>query len=134
MIKTQGLNDFIQLPRLMPRSGRLRNFIREFSESPGVEKLSFIPPFLIVIVELILLVHASVQNPIDPIVMELTTILVIISVVEITLVMREIHEHRQTSNFERILTIKLDDFILKKRNNNVRKIVEDFIDAHVFLS
>lgn len=114
----------------MPRSGRLRNFIRDFSESPRAEKLSFIPPFLIVVVELILLVHASMQNPVDPIVLELTTILVIISVVEITLVTREIHEHHQVSNFERILTIKLDDFIIKKRNKNVRKIVEDFIEEN----
>ena len=96
----------------MPRSGRLRNFIRDFSESPRAEKVSFIPPFLIVVVELILLVHASVQNPVDPIVLELTTILVIISVVEIALVTREIHEHHQSSNFERILTIKLDDLYI----------------------
>jgi len=114
----------------MPRSGRLRSFIRDFSESPRAEKLSFIPPFLIIVVEGILLAHASVQNPIDPIVLELTTILVIISVVEIALVSREIHEHRQSSNFERILTIKLDDYILKKRNKNVRRIVEDFIEEN----
>ena len=114
----------------MPRCGRLRTFIRDFSESPRAEKLSFIPPFLIIVVEVILLLHASVQNPVDPIVLELTTILVIISVVEIVLVMREIHEHHQSSNFERILTIKLDDFILKKRDKNVRKIVEDFIEEN----
>ncbi|MBN2604058.1 MAG: hypothetical protein JXA91_08010 [Candidatus Thermoplasmatota archaeon] len=111
----------------MPRSGRLRNFIRDFCESPRAKKLSFVPPFLIIVVEVILLVHASVQNPIDPVVLELTTILVIISVVEIVLVIREIHERHKTSNFERILTIKLDDYILEKRNKNVRKIVEDFI-------
>ncbi len=114
----------------MPRSGRLRNFIRDFSESPRAEKLSFIPPFLIIVVEVILLVHESVQNPIDPIVLELTTILVIISVVEIAFVTREIHEHHQSSNFERTLTIKLDDFIIKRGGKNVRKIVEDFIEEN----
>ena len=42
----------------------------------------------------------------------------------------EIHDHYQRSNLDRILTIKLDDFILQSKKNNVKKIVEDFIELY----
>ena len=95
----------------MPRSGRLRTFIREYKESPKTEKLSFIPPFLILIVEAVLLLHALTIDVPDIMVVELTGILLIISMIEILLVSREIHEHYTKNNFDRVLTIKLDDFI-----------------------
>ncbi len=115
----------------MPRSGRLRNFIREYSESPRTNRISFIPPFLIIIVEGILLAHALTIDVPDIMVVELTTVLLIISVIEIILVFKEIHEHYMSSNFDRILTIRLDDFILQQKEKNVKKIVEDFIDMHL---
>ena len=95
----------------MPRSGRLRLFIKELAESPKIEKLSFIPPFLVLLVEIILLQHALAIY--EPYVIGLTTLLLILSVTEIILVAQEIHEHYQIKNFERILTIKLDDFVFQ---------------------
>lgn len=112
----------------MPRSGRLRNFIKEYSESPRTDKISFIPPFLILALEIILIIHALTLH--ETYVIILTTILLIISVIEILLVGREIHEHYMSSSFDRILTIRLDDFILQQKEKNVKKIVEDFIDMH----
>ena len=46
------------------------------------------------------------------------------------LVTLEIHEHYQITNFDKILTIKLDDFITEKKGKNVKKIVTDFIDFY----
>jgi hypothetical protein len=115
---------------VMPRSGRLRNFIREYKESPRFEKLSFIPPFLILIVEGVLLVHALTIDVPNIMVVELTTILLIISVVEILLVGEEIHDHYRRTNFDRILTIRLDDFIIKSKKKNVQQLVEEFIEVY----
>ena len=102
----------------MPRSGRIRIYIREIAESPTTEKLSFIPPFPILIVECILLIHAITINEIPVVI--LTMILLILSIIEMILVFQEIHEHSQRNNFDKILTIKLDDFMLERRNNNVK--------------
>ncbi len=114
----------------MPRSGRLRNFIREYKESPRFEKLSFILPFLILIVEGALLAHELTIEVPDIMVIELITVLLIISFVEIIFVTREIQDHYQRSNFDKILTIKLDDFILQSKKNNVKNIVEDFVELY----
>ncbi len=114
----------------MPRSGRLRNFIREYKESPRFEKLSFIPPFLILIVEGVLLVHALTIDVPNIMVVELTTILLIISVVEILFVGEEIHEHYLRTNFDRVLTIRLEDFIIKSKKKNVKLLVEEFIEIY----
>jgi len=114
----------------MPRSIRLRNFIREYKESPRFEKLSFIPPFIILIVEGILLIHAITINVPDIMVVELTLILLAISIVETILVFGEIHRHYKQNNFDKILTIRLDDFITEKKEINVKKIVTDFIELH----
>ena len=114
----------------MPRSGRLRTAIREYKESPRNEKLSFIPPFLILIVEGVLLAHAVPINVPDIMVVELTTILLTISIVEIILVSQEIHKHYIKSNFDKVLTIKLDDFIMNVKEKNVKKIVTNFIEQY----
>ena len=114
----------------MPRSGRLRNFIREYKESPRFEKLSFIPPFLILIVEGVLLAHALTIDAPNIMVVELTTILLIISIVEILFVGEEIHDHYRRTNFDRILTIRLDDFIIESKKKNVKLLVEEFIEVY----
>ena len=115
----------------MPRSGRLRTFIREYSSSARSEKLSFIPPFLILIVEGILLIHAFTIDVPDIMVVELTTILLAISIIEIVLVTKEIHDRYQIGNFDRILTIKIDDFLMtREKEKNVKKLVEEFIQTH----
>jgi hypothetical protein len=114
----------------MPRSIRLRNFIREYKESPRFEKLSFIPPFIILVVEGILLVHAITINVPDMMVIELTIILLAISVIEMFFVIGEIHEHYMINNFNEMLTIRLDDFITEKNLKNVKIIVKDFIENY----
>ncbi len=112
----------------MPRSRRLRNYIKEFTESRTVEKLSFFPPFLILIVELILLIHAFQIQVLY--VIELTIILVVLSVIEIILVTAEMHDHYKQTNFDRILTIKLDDYIIDHKYKNVQVICNEFLDKH----
>lgn len=112
----------------MPRCRRFRRFIKEYNESQKTDKISFIPPFFILILEIILITHALIENNIF--VIWLTSILVIISIIEIIFVTREIHEHYQSSNFDRELTIRLDDFIIGKNEKNVKNIVEKFIDKN----
>ncbi|MBU0496534.1 MAG: hypothetical protein KKG04_01085, partial [Candidatus Thermoplasmatota archaeon] len=60
-------------------------------------------------------------------VIQLTIILVSLSIIEIIFVMSEIHAHYKQSNFDRILTIKLDDFILKSKHKNVQFLVKHFL-------
>jgi hypothetical protein len=112
----------------MPRCGRLRTFIREFNESPRTDKISFIPPFFILIFEIFLIIHAIAIDDIYVIILTLT--LLIISLIEIVFVSLEIHEHYVCSNLDRILTIKLDDFITEKKLTNVKRIVTDFLYIH----
>lgn len=112
----------------MPRSGRLRIFIREYKESPRLEKASFIPPFIILTLEFILIIHAVILQEIYVII--LTLILLLISLIEIILVSLEIHDHYKRINFDRILTIRLDDFIIEKKEKNVKKIVTEFIEKY----
>ena len=112
----------------MPRCGRLRRFIKEYNESQKTDKISFIPPFFILILEIILITHALILN--EFFVIWLTFILLIISIIEIIFVTREIHAHYQSSNFDRELTIRLDDFIIGKTEKNVKNIVEKFIDKN----
>ena len=112
----------------MPRCGRLRGFIRECKESPRTEQISFFPPFLILALEIILIAHAISINEIFVII--LTSILVTISIIEMVLVSMEIHEHYQISNFDKILTIRLDDFVTERKVKNVKKIVTDFMTKY----
>ena len=109
----------------MPRSRRIRNYIQEISASPNIEKASFIPPFMVLIVEIILLAHAFSLK--ETYVIFLTTILLALSIVEIILVSREIHDHYKKSNFDKVLTIQLDDFVTKRKTKNVKELVESFI-------
>ncbi len=112
----------------MPRCRRLRSFIREYNESQKTDKISFLPPFFILILEIILITHAFIEN--NTFVIWLTFILVIISIIEIIFVTREIHQHYQRNNFDRELTIRLDDFIIGKNEKNVQNIVEKFINLY----
>jgi hypothetical protein len=112
----------------MPRCGRIRGFIREYRESPRTEKISFIPPFIILAIEIILIIHAISLNEIYVVV--LTFVLLIISIMEIVIVSYEIHEHYTQINFDKKLTIRLDDFITEKKEKNVKKIVTDFVNQY----
>ena len=114
----------------MPRSGRLRNYIKEIAESPRFEKLSFVPPFLVLFVEITLLHHALTIHVIY--VIQLTLILLVLSIIEIFFVSQEIHEHYMQNIFERKLTIRLDDFIIErqKMTKNVKMLVEEFTEIY----
>jgi hypothetical protein len=112
----------------MPRCGRIRNFIKEYRESPRTERISFIPPFLILAIEAVLIVHAIILNELYVII--LTAILLVISTIEIVIVSYEIHEHYTKINFDKKLTIRLDDFITEKKEKNVKKIVTDFVNQY----
>jgi len=112
----------------MPRCGNLRRYIREIAETPRVELISFIPPFLILFIEIILLDHALGLN--EGYVIILTSTLLLVSVIELILVAREIHKHRIKNMFDRILTIKLDDFITETKKTNVKEIVSKFIERY----
>jgi len=112
----------------MPRCGRLRSFIREYNESRRNDRISFLLPFFVLSIEIILLYHAI--TIIEGYVIVLTSLLLTLSIIEITLVSREAHKRYQQINFDRILTIRLDDFITKTRIKNVKIIVEDFIEQY----
>ena len=113
----------------MVRLRGLRNFIQELAESPLIEKISFVLPFFVIVIDIIILEHAIRIR--EAYIIVLATLLFFLSVVEIAVAMGEIHDRYQQNNFERTLTIKLDDFILERKKNNVKKIVEDFIDMHL---
>ena len=113
----------------MPRCGRIRSYIREFNESYKTRKISFIPPYLILMLEIILITHA-IYVEFNEFIISVTSVLVIISVIEIILVSSEIHDHYQEQNFERILTIKLDDYITEGKEKNVKKIVSGFTNKY----
>ncbi len=112
----------------MVRLGKIRTFINEFAESQKTEKMSFILPFFLIIIDLILMEHAISIRATHIII--LTTLLFILSLFEVILVLKEIHLHYYENTFDRVLTIKLDDFIIENKNKNVKKIVEDFIGTH----
>jgi len=112
----------------MPRCGGIRTFIQEYNQSPKVNKLSFFLPYLILTLELIVLIDALIIY--NLIIIIITIILLTISVLEIIFVTREIHSRIQESNFDKILTIKLDDFVTKKTEKNVKIIISDFLEQY----
>ena len=110
----------------MPRCGGIRRYCREIADSSIGEKIAFIPPFAILIAELILLYHAL--NFGEGFVIVLTAFLLILSLIELFLILHELHEHRKKTNFERELAIRLDDFIIERHMDNVSTIVTDFLE------
>lgn len=112
----------------MVRFDMVRRFISEVSESPEIEKISFILPFFVVAIDVILIEHAVRIN--EHYIIVLTTTLFILSVLEIIVVIREIHKHRQDINFEQVLTIQLDDFVMECNQKNVKNIVQNFIKKY----
>jgi hypothetical protein len=112
----------------MPRCGRIRTYLNDIQESQRFEKISFILPFIILTIEIILLIHAfSIQ---EMYVIILTLFLLFISMLELLFVIQEIHEHQQLNSIERELTIRLDDFIMEQGSTNVSSVVEDFLSKH----
>jgi len=112
----------------MPRCGRIRTFIQEYNQSPRANKLSFFLPYLILALELIVLIDALIIS--NLIIIVITIILATISILEIILVTREIHNKYREDNFDKILTIKLDNFVTKKTEKNVKIIISDFLEQY----
>ena len=112
----------------MPRSNRIRRYLQEVALSPRVEQISFIIPILIVIAEIILMIHAIDIG--EPYVIILTSFLLTVSILELALILLEIHRDQQRINFEKILTVELDDFIIKNKLKNVKSIVQNFVNLH----
>ncbi len=110
----------------MVRLRGLRNFVQELAESPLIEKISFVLPFFVILIDIIILEHAIRIR--EAYIIALTTILFFLSIIEIAVAIGEIHDRYQQNNFERTLTIKLDDFILERKKNNVKNIVEEFTE------
>lgn len=113
----------------MPRSGAIREFIRDYYGSSRWEKLALIPPFIILFMELFLLGY-DLNHDVDFIVIEFTLILVAISLVEIVIVGKEIHEHTHECDYREELAILLDDFIARSRYKSVKNILSSFINHY----
>jgi len=109
----------------MARCSRTRSFFSEVVKSPFGEKLSFLLPFFVITIDIIILEHAiRIQ---ETYIIACTLFLFFLSLFEIIIVSRELHRNYQKSNFEKTLTIKLDNFISEKKGYNIKKIIEDFI-------
>jgi len=109
----------------MVRCWRIGNFLREAIGTPLIKKLSFVLPFIVITVDIILIEHAIRIN--EHYIIGLTTLLFFLSIIEIIVVTSEIRRDYRKTNFERTLTIKLDDFIINKKEKNLKQIIEDFV-------
>ena len=112
----------------MPRVSRCRSFINEITTSPLVEKISFLLPILVIVIDIILIEHAIRIN--EHYIIFFTLILFSLSVIEIIIVMTEIHDNYNKNNFLKLLTIKLSDFMVNKKKRNVQILVGEFIKKH----
>ena len=112
----------------MVRCSRTRNFLREVAKSPFIEKISFILPFFVISVDIIILEHAiRIQ---ETYIIIFTSSLFILSLTEIIAVAHELHRNYQNSTFKKVLKCKIDDFIGVEKQYNIKKIVEDFISIN----
>ena len=109
----------------MVRCRRLSCFLRETFESPLTEKLSFILPFFIITVDIILIEHAIRIN--EHYIIVFTTLLFVLSLIEITVTLQDIRGHHKKDNLEKTIAIELDKFMSKKDAEDVKILVEDFI-------
>lgn len=109
----------------MARCSKSRNFLKEVAKSPFVEKLSFLLPFFVITIDVIILEHAiRIQ---ETYIIVCTSFLFILSLIEIVAVSSELHQNYRKSNFEKTLAVKLDDFITENREFNIKRIVANFI-------
>ena len=112
----------------MARCSRTRYFLREVAKSPFGEKLSFILPFFVITIDMIILEHAlRIQ---ETYIIACSLFLFFLSIFEIVIVSRELHINFQKNIFEKRLTVKLDDFLDGKKDYNIKRIVENFIEQN----
>ena len=112
----------------MARCSRTRCFLREVAKSPFGEKLSFILPFFVITIDIIILEHAiRIQ---ETYIIACTLFLFFLSLFEIIIVSRELHINFQKSIFEKRLAIKLNNFLEGKKGYNIKEIVENFVEIN----
>jgi len=112
----------------MVRYGRLRRFLSEIAGSPLVEKVSLILPFVILGIDFHIL-NYSLHRMDFEIVLP-AVILLVLSLIEIVVVVDEIHVTALKMSRERELTIKLEKFVLENPELNVKDVVNRFIKKH----
>jgi hypothetical protein len=109
----------------MVRLDKCRTLLYELKQSPKMELFSFFLPFIVLAIDMIILEHAIRIR--EHYVILLSSTLLILSLIEIIVVIREIHRHYQQLIFERKLNILLDDFILEGNYKKVKRIVMEFV-------
>jgi hypothetical protein len=112
----------------MPRVSRCRSVLSEITTSPIVGKISLLLPVLVLVIDIILIEHAIRIN--EHYIIFFTLILFSLSVIEIIIVISEIHENYNKNNFLKSLTIKLSDFMRNNKRKNVKILVGKFISSH----
>ena len=112
----------------MARYSRLRKFLTEIAGSPLIEKISLILPFIILGIDIHILQYSLFRKDFEIVLP--ATILLALSIVEIIVVIDEIHVTARKMNMERELTIKLEKFIFDNPKLNVKEIVNKFVEKH----
>jgi len=112
----------------MARYSKLRKFLTEIAGSPLVEKISLILPFIILGIDVHILQYSLFRKDFEIVLP--ATILLALSIVEIIVVIDEIHVTARKMNMERELTIKLEKFIFDNPRLNVKEVVNKFVEKH----
>jgi len=112
----------------MVRYSKLRKFLTEIAGSPVVEKISLILPFIILGIDVHILQYSLFRKDFEIVLP--ATILLALSIIEIIVVIDEIHVTARKMNMERELTIKLEKFIFDNPKLNVKEIVNKFVEKH----
>ena len=112
----------------MARYSKLRKFLTEIAGSPLIEKISLILPFIILGIDIHILQYSLFRKDFEIILP--ATILLALSIIEIIVVIDEIHVTARKMNMERELTIKLEKFIFDNPKLNVKEIVNKFVEKH----
>ena len=112
----------------MARYSKLRKFLTEIAGSPLVEKISLILPFIILGIDVHILQYSLFRKDFEIVLP--ATILLALSIVEIIVVIDEIHVTARKMNMERELTIKLEKFIFDNPKLNVKEVVNKFVEKH----
>jgi len=112
----------------MARYSKLRKFLTEIAGSPSIEKISLILPFIILGIDIHILQYSLFRKDFEIVLP--ATILLALSIIEIIVVIDEIHVTARKMNMERELTIRLEKFIFDNPKLNVKEVVNKFMEKH----
>jgi len=112
----------------MARYSKLRKFLTEIAGSPLIEKISLILPFIILGIDIHILQYSLFRKDFEIVLP--ATILLALSIIEIIVVIDEIHVTARKMNMERELTIRLEKFIFDNPKLNVKEVVNKFMEKH----